>query len=360
VRSFALDFASPRVIFGAGSVSVLPDEIERLGSKRLLVLCSREQRAQAEAITGTVSDRVVGCFDRAKMHVPIEVASAAGSVCAELKADLVVAIGGGSTVGLAKILSMRLGMPSLVIPTTYAGSEVTTIWGLTENGVKRTGRNAKVLPKTVIYDPLQTIDLPLSVTVSSAFNAIAHAAEGLYSSELNPLLEVICEKGIGALLDAIPRLVSNRKDVEAREDALFGSWMSGIALSHLGMGLHHKLCHTLGGSLDLPHAETHAVVLPHVLAYNLPYARSAERALQKITGQGDAPGSLYDLARRSGLPMSLSELGMRIGDIRVVRDLVLQDQYPNPRPLEREALDALLSNAFHGRAPTSLGLSVAQ
>jgi maleylacetate reductase len=342
------------VIFGAGSVSVLPSEIERLGSNRILVLCSREQRAQAEAVTGTVSDRVVGCFDGAKMHVPVEVAREAESVCAALRADLVVAVGGGSTVGLAKILSMRLGMPSLVVPTTYAGSEVTTIWGLTENGVKQTGRNAKVLPKTVIYDPLQTIELPLSVTVSSAFNAMAHAAEGLYASELNPLLEAICEKGMGALLDAIPRLVSNRKDVDAREDALFGSWMSGTALCHLGMGLHHKLCHALGGSLDLPHAETHAVVLPHVMAYNLPYARSAERVLRKITGQGDAPGSLHDLARRSGLPMSLSELGMRRGDIPRVRDLVLQDQYPNPRPPDRDALDALLSNAFHGRVPVSL------
>ncbi|ANB71789.1 maleylacetate reductase [Paraburkholderia phytofirmans] len=353
MKKFTFDYMSPRVVFGAGTVSALPDEVERLGSRRPLVLSSRDQRELAKDIVRPIGDRVAGYFDGATMHVPVEVIQQAERAFKNTEADSVIAIGGGSTTGLAKILSMKLDVSSLVIPTTYAGSEMTTIWGVTEDGVKRTGRDPKVLPKTVIYDPLLTVELPLAISVTSALNAIAHAAEGLYASELNPVLEAMCKQGISALFDAVPRLVAAPNDVEARTDALFGAWMCGTVLCHLGMGLHHKLCHTLGGTLNLPHAETHSVVLPHALAYNLPYSGVATRLLQEIVGSSDVPGALYDLARDAGTPLSLAELGMRPEDIPKVRDLALKDQYPNPRPLEPDALETLLANAFHGARPDS-------
>ncbi|MBO9357919.1 iron-containing alcohol dehydrogenase [Bordetella petrii] len=351
MKKFTLDYLSPRVVFGAGTASALPDEIGRLGARRPLVLSSPEQRELAKDIVRPIGDRVAGYFDGATMHVPVDVIQKAERAFNDTDADSIIAIGGGSTTGLAKILSMNLDVPSLVIPTTYAGSEMTTIWGVTEGGMKRTGRDPKVLPKTVIYDPLLTVDLPLAISVTSALNAIAHAAEGLYSADLNPVLETMCKQGICALFDAIPRLVAKPTDAEARTDALFGAWMCGTALCHLGMGLHHKLCHTLGGTLNLPHAETHAIVLPHALAYNLPYAAPAERLLQEVTGSSDVPSALYDLARNAGAPLSLAEIGMRPEDIPRVRDLALRDQYPNPRPLESDALETLLVNAFRGRRP---------
>ncbi|BEU21208.1 maleylacetate reductase [Paraburkholderia sp. 22B1P] len=352
MKNFTFDYMSPRVVFGAGSVSELADEVARLGSRRLLVLSTPDQHNLARDIVRPVRDIVAGYFDRATMHVPVEIVAEAQRAFEETGADSVVAVGGGSTTGLAKILSLKLGVPSLVIPTTYAGSEMTTIWGVTEGGLKRTGRDSRVLPKTVIYDPLLTVGLPLPISVTSGLNAIAHAAEGLYSDELNPILETMCKQGIGALVDAIPQLAANQADVEARTEALFGAWLCGTALCHLGMGLHHKLCHTLGGTLNLPHAETHAVVLPHAMAYNLPSAPAARRLLQGVVGDDDVPGALYDLANRCGAPLSLAEIGMRHEDIRVVRDLALQDQYPNPRPLEQDALETLLSNAFDGRRPS--------
>ncbi|WP_395065511.1 maleylacetate reductase [Paraburkholderia silvatlantica] len=352
MKRFTFDYTSPRVVFGAQSVSALPDEIRRLGLRSLLVVSTRDQHELAKDIVRPINDSIAGYFDGATMHVPVEVVEKAQRAFEDAGADSIIAIGGGSTTGLAKILSMRLGVSSLVIPTTYAGSEMTTIWGTTEDGLKRTGRDARVLPKTVIYDPLLTIGLPPAISVTSGLNAIAHAVEGLYAAELNPILEMMCKQGIVALIDAIPRLVAKPADIDARTDALFGAWMCGTALCHLGMGLHHKLCHTLGGTLNLPHAEAHAVVLPHALAYNLPNAPTARRLLEGVVGNDDVPGTLYDLAKNAGAPLSLAEIGMRSEDIPIVLDLALKDQYPNPRPLEPDGLETLLANAFYGRRPT--------
>ncbi|MGY6119535.1 maleylacetate reductase [Paraburkholderia strydomiana] len=354
MNGFTFDYKSPRVIFGAGSVSTLPDEVSRLGAHRVLILSTREQRILSAEITRTLEDKIAGFFDKATMHVPEAVIQEAEHVFRDVDADSVVAVGGGSTTGLAKALSMRLDVPSLVVPTTYAGSEMTTIWGITEHGLKKTGRDARVLPKTVIYDPRLTLELPVGISVTSAMNAMAHAMEGLYSIELNPILESMCQQGICALFAAVPRLAAKPADVDARTNALFGAWMCGTALSHLGMGLHHKLCHTLGGTLNLPHAETHTVVLPHAMAYNLPYAPRARSLLETMLNTSDVPSALFGLARNAGAPISLAELGMRSDDISKVRDLALRDQYPNPRPLDPAALTALLEDAFHGRKPSSM------
>jgi maleylacetate reductase len=239
------------------------------------------------------------------------------------------------------------------VPTTYAGSEMTPIYGITEGGSKKTGRDARVLPRCVIYDPELLQGLPWAVTVSSTFNAMAHAAEGLYAPDTNPVVWLMAEEGIRAGVAALPLLQNDPHHLEARSDALYGAWLCGMVLGATTMGLHHKLCHTLGGSFNLPHAQVHTVVLPHALAYNASAApeamRRAARALD--VDADDVPRALQDLARRFGAPTSLAALGMPADGLDRAADLAVQNPYANPRALDRAALRALLQRAFDGAAP---------
>lgn len=340
-----------RVVFGAGSLAQLPREIEALGAKKALVLSTPEQRASAEQVAAMLGDRAVGVFDRAVMHVPLETAREARELARQLGADCAVAVGGGSTTGLGKAIALDSGLPILAIPTTYAGSEVTPIYGITEGGLKKTGRDMRVLPRTVIYDPELTLSLPTALSVTSGINAIAHAAEGLYSIEGNPVMSLMAEEGIRALGQALPLITRNPADLGARGDALYGAWLCGTVLGHVGMALHHKLCHTLGGTFNLPHAETHTIVLPHALAYNAQQAPQAMARIARALGSASAAQAVYDLAHDNGAPVALKDLGLTEPDLDRACELALQNQYPNPRPLERQALRQLLKNAFEGNRP---------
>jgi maleylacetate reductase len=351
MRSFVYCGQPGRVVFGAGALAKLGQEISSMGARRALVLCTPEQRASAEHVAALLGDRAVGIFDRAVMHVPIETAREAREAARQLGADCAVAVGGGSTTGLGKAIALDSGLPILAIPTTYAGSEMTPIYGITEAGLKKTGRDAKVLPRTVIYDPELTLSLPVGLSVTSGLNAIAHAAEGLYSVEANPVMDLMAEEGIAALGRAMPRIRANPSDVEARGDALYGAWLCGIVLGNVGMALHHKLCHTLGGSFNLPHAETHTVVLPHALAYNAAAAPVAMLRIARALKGRSAPQAVFDLAKDNGAPVSLREIGMKEADLDRACDIALQNQYPNPRPLEKGAIRRLLQDAFEGNRP---------
>ena len=340
-----------RVVFGAGALSQLGAEIERLGATRALVLSTPEQADSARRVAALLGGRAAGLFAKAVMHVPIETAREARDEARRVGADCAVAIGGGSTTGLGKAIALESGLPILAIPTTYAGSEMTPIYGLTEGGVKKTGRDPRVLPRTVIYDPELTLTLPLALTVTSALNAIAHAAEGLYAHDGNPITALMAEEGIRACAAALPRLAADARDLDARGDALYGAWLCGSVLGAVAMGLHHKLCHTLGGSFGLPHAEVHTVILPHALAYNAAQAPAAMRAIARALGAADAAAGVFELAARHGAPTSLKALGMPADGLDRAADLAVQTPYPNPRPLERDALRALLQRAFDGSAP---------
>ncbi len=340
-----------RVIFGAGSLSQLGAEIEALGARKALVLSTPEQRASAERVAALLGARAAGVFDRAVMHVPIETAREAREVAARLGADCAVAIGGGSTIGLGKAIALDSGLPILAIPTTYAGSEMTSIFGITEGGMKKTGRNDKVLPRTVIYDPELTMTLPVTMSVTSGMNAIAHAAEGFYSVTTNPIIDLMAEEGIRALGRALPVISKSPQDAQGRSDALYGAWLCGTVLASVDMALHHKLCHTLGGSFNLPHAETHTIVLPHALAYNASAAPAAVARVGKALGGKSGPQAVYDLARGNGAPMALRDIGMKQADLDKACDIAMSNQYPNPRPLERAALLQLLQDAFEGVRP---------
>ncbi|MCY1526822.1 Maleylacetate reductase [compost metagenome] len=357
MSSFIYTSRAQRVVFGPGSLRGLTAELDALGLRRALVLCTPPQRAQAERVASLLgASRVAGIFDQAAMHVPIEIARQARQAAREHGADCAVAVGGGSTIGLGKAIALDSGLPVIAVPTTYAGSEMTPIYGITEAGLKKTGKDDRVLPRSVIYDPELSLSLPAAMSVTSGINALAHAAEGLYASDGNPIMDLMAQEGIRALARALPVIAGGAADEalrSARVDALYGAWLCGTVLGSVGMALHHKLCHTLGGSFNLPHAETHTIVLPQALAYNAP---AAPRAMERITaalGVPNAAQGMFDLAKSLGAPTALREIGMREEDLDRACDIALRTPYPNPRPLDREALRALLQDAYDGTRPRS-------
>ena len=351
MRSFTYNQLPGRVVFGVGALEELPREIERLGAKRALVLSTPEQRSQAEDIARRLGSRAAGIFARAVMHVPIETAREAREEAKRIGADCAVTIGGGSTTGLGKAIALESQLPILAIPTTYAGSEMTPIYGITEGGMKKTGRDARVLPKTVIYDPTLTVGLPVGLSVTSGMNAIAHAAEGLYAQDANPIMSMLAEEGIRALARGLPRVVKSPPDLDARSDCLYGAWLCGAVLGAVGMALHHKLCHVLGGTWNLPHAETHTIVLPHAIAYNASAAPEAMTRVTRAIESSNAAQGLYDLEQSLGAPLALKDIGMPGGGLDRAADLACASPYWNPRPVERAAIRKLLDDAYFGRRP---------
>lgn len=348
---FVYTARAARVVFGAGSLQHLEREVLQLGAERALILCTPEQRSLGEAIAARLGTRAAGIFDRAVMHVPLELAIEARAVAQQLNADCAIAVGGGSTIGLGKAIALESGLPILAVPTTYAGSEMTPIFGLTEGGLKRTGTDLRVLPKTVIYDPELTLTLPAPMSLTSGINAIAHAAEGLYSRDANPVISLMAEEGIAALARALPRVVAQPLDIEARSDALYGAWLCGLVLGSVGMALHHKLCHTLGGSFNLPHAQTHTIVLPHALAYNAAAAPHAMTRIARAVGHDNAATGIYELARANGAPVALKDIGMEAGDLDRAAQIASANPYWNPREIDYASIRALLQDAFDGVPP---------
>jgi alcohol dehydrogenase class IV len=352
VHSFAYNQLPGRVVFGVGALAELPREIERLGAQRALVLSTPEQSTQAEDVARRLGARAAGIFARAIKHVPIETAREARAEAKRLGADCAVTIGGGSTTGLGKAIALESELPILAIPTTYAGSEMTPIFGITEGGMKKTGRDPRVLPKTVIYDPTLTVGLPVGLSATSGMNAVAHAAEGLYAQDANPIMSMLAEEGISALARGLPRVVKTPQDLGARSDCLYGAWLCGAVLGAVGMALHHKLCHVLGGTWNLPHAETHTIVLPHAMAYNAPAASEAMARICRAIEATNAAQGLYDLERSLDAPLALKDIGMPGGpELDRAADLACAAPYWNPRPIERAAIRELLDDAWSGRRP---------
>ena len=351
MQDFIYNGLPSRVVFGLGSLAKLNQEIERLGAHKALVLSTPEQRATAQQIADIIGERAVGVYDKAVMHVPIETAEAARAEASRLGADCCVAVGGGSTIGLGKAIALTSSLPIIAIPTTYAGSEMTPIYGLTEAGIKTTGRDIRVLPKTVIYDPKLTVSLPGFISGPSGLNAIAHCVEALYAQDANPIISIMAEEGIRALAQSLPVVVKQPDDLEARAEALYGAWLAGSALGSVGMALHHKLCHTLGGSFNLPHAEVHTVIIPHATAYNSDAAPEAMARIARALGVSNPAQGLYDLARSLGAKTALKDIGMAAEDLDKAADIATQNPYYNPKPVTREGIRELLDNAYHGRRP---------
>jgi maleylacetate reductase len=350
MERFVYQAMPSRVVFEWGALAQLPAEVERLGARRALILSTPEQRALADEVARVLGERAAGVHAEAVMHVPVEVAHAARDKAASLDADCCVAVGGGSTIGLGKAIALESSLPIIAVPTTYAGSEMTPIYGLTEGRLKRTGRDPRVLPRTVIYDPSLTMSLPVAVSVASGVNAIAHAVEALYAEDANPIISLMAEESIRALGEALPHI----EDRTMRSRALYGAWLAGTCLGAVGMALHHKLCHTLGGSFNLPHAPMHAALLPHTAHYNQAAAPEALSRVARALGGRDAAEAgplLYALNRRLGIETALARIGMPETGLDEAADLACRNPYANPRPIDRDAIRALLQKAWEGAAP---------
>lgn len=350
-QPFSYAGSPARIIFGEGARSQVGQWIEKTGCRRALILSTPQQRADAEALAREIGNLACGVFSGATMHTPVDVTEAAVKVAAETLADCVVSLGGGSTTGLGKAIAYRTDLPQIVVPTTYAGSEVTPILGQTEAGRKTTIRDAKILPEVVIYDPALTLGLPVAMSITSGLNAMAHAMEGLYAQDRNPISTLMALEGLRALTRSLPEIVNAPRDVKARSDALYGAWLCGTVLGTVGMALHHKICHTLGGSFDTPHAETHAVMLPHTVAFNATAAAAELAPAAEIFG-GSIGGGLWDFAKAIGAPLSLKEFGLSEADLDRAASIAVENPYWNPRPIDKTSIRALLQDAFEGRRPT--------
>src|SRR5882724_1111018 len=351
MQSFTYQAAPMRVIFGAGTIGRLPNELARLGISRALILSTPNQARQASDVASMLGNGAAGIFPEAEMHTPVGVTERAMAYARELEVDGIVAIGGGSTTGLGKAIALRTDLPQVVVPTSYAGSEMTSILGETRDGLKTTQSSPKVLPETVIYDVDLTMTMPSSLSATSGLNAIAHAVEALYARDQNPIVSLMAEEGIRSLARALPYINADAMDIDARTEALYGAWLCGSCLGAVGMALHHKLCHTLGGTFNLPHAETHAVILPHAVAYNASADPHAMSEIARALGADDAAGGLFELAGEIGVRRSLKEIGMREEDIDRAADLAVTNPYWNPRPVERDAIRGLFARAWSGTSP---------
>ncbi|MGY3582977.1 maleylacetate reductase [Bradyrhizobium sp. USDA 4341] len=350
-QSFTYQVSPMRVVFGTGTVAALADELDRLGVSRALVLASRRQQAELGDLQGLTGGRMAGAFDGAVVHTPVAVTERAMQMVGELKPDGVVAIGAGAATGLSKAIALRTDLPQLIVPTSYAGSEMTPVLGETVDGVKTTQSSPKILPEAVIYDVNLTISMPAKFSAISGLNAIAHAAEALYARDGNPITSLMAEEAIAKLATSLPDVIARPHDRDARSDALYGAWLCAVCLGTVGMALHHKLCHTVGALFDLPHAETHAVLLPHTIAYNAPAARAAIGRAARALGVADAADGLFDLSARLGAPRSLAEIGMPEDGIAKAAALATKNPYWNPRPIEERGISELLRRAWSGARP---------
>lgn len=339
------------IVFGVDALRKLPAELDGLGLGRALVLTTPNQAGDGRRIRALLGTRSVGLFDRAMMHVPAETVDRAMQVAGDTGADCTVSLGGGSTTGLGKMLALNLDLPNVAIPTTYAGSEMTNIWGTTVDGRKRTGRDDRVVPTLTLYDPVLTLGLPGKLAGPSALNAMAQAVANLTSGTLNPIVAEMALAAVRALTESLPIVVKEEDNLSARTQALYGACLAGGAIGTGTTSLHHRLCHTFGGSFRTPHAETHTVLLPHCVAYNAAGTRDGTRKLAQAMKVDDAAAGLYELAGRVNAPRALRDIGVLEADLDRAAAIATQTPVDNPEPVTRERLRRLLHNAFHGLAP---------
>ena len=348
---FVHDTLPQRVCFGSGEAAAhLEHEIAALGASRVMVIAAKEESNIADGITGGL--RVVLRHDDVVMHVPVEVAARAREAAARHNVDALVSVGGGSTTGLAKAIALTTGLPIIAVPTTYAGSEATPVWGLTEGAKKTTGIDKNVLPRVIVYDATLTMSLPVDLSVASGLNALAHCVDSLWGPNADPINAAFAAEGIRSLSEGLPRVVTDPMDLGGREHALYAAYLSAAAFASAGSGLHHKICHVLGGKYNLPHAQTHATVLPYVLAFNAPAAPDAERRIAAAFGSASAIDGLVALKQELNAPHALADYGFSADSIAEAAEAILPSvPASNPRPVTAADLERLLRAAQAGTDP---------
>jgi alcohol dehydrogenase class IV len=339
------------IVFGAGALKKLPEELDKLGYSRALVLATPQQTAQGQDLVKLLGDRAVGLFDQAVMHVPAETVALAVKEVDRLNADCSVSIGGGSTTGLGKALALKLDLPNIAIPTSYAGSEMTNIWGITENERKVTGRDDRVVPTLTLYDPELTMTMPPQFAGPSGLNAMAQAAVNIASGEVNPIVTMMAVDAVRALSNSLPIVISDPGNVDARAEALYGASLAGGSLGMGTTGLHHRLCHTFGGTFNTPHAETHTILLPHCVAYNAASTAEGTRRLASAMGVKNAALGIFELAKTVGAFTALKDIGIKESDLDRAAAVATETPVNNPEPVTTERVRALLQNAYEGAEP---------
>ena len=339
------------IIFGDGALSRLPEELDKLGYSRVLVLTTPNQAEIGQEIVDLLGDKAVGLFDRAVMHVPVETVEQATAEVKRLDADCSVSVGGGSTTGLGKALAFNLDLPNIVLPTSYAGSEMTNIWALTKNDRKITRRDNVVVPTLTIYDPVLTLTMPAAFAGASGLNAMAQAVVNVATEDVNPIISIMALDAIRALSHSLPIVVSDPDNMDARTEAMYGACLAGGALGAGTTGLHHRLCHTFGGTFNTPHAETHTILLPHSVAYNANAVPEGTRKIAAAMGVDDAATGLFELAGTIGVPTALKDIGVVETDLDEAAAVTVETPVNNPEPVTGERVRALLENAYHGYPP---------
>ena len=349
--NFAVDLQPAHVRFRAGAWSLLPDECDRLGIARVLLVCTHSGTDRYRSVADALGARLSATFDEAEPHCPEPVVERCRALWRASGADGVVTVGGGSTIGLGKILAAEEGAKFVCIPTTYSGSEMTDIFGRKIGNEKRTARSLKCRAHTVIYDPELTLTLPRHETITTGMNSMAHAVEALYPQTPNPVAFVLAREALCAHRDGLPGAAAHPTDIAARSRALYAGFLGGLLIGMTGIALHHRLCHVLGGLFDLPHGETNSVVLAHVVAYNAPAVPDAARVISEVFGDADPAHAVDAFARRIGAPRSLREIGMPGEGIEAaVRETLARAGW-NPRPPEEAGLRQLVRAAWEGRSP---------
>jgi maleylacetate reductase len=343
--AFTHDVPPQRVVFGSGALARIGAEAERLAMARALVVATPGSGARlGHRVVELLADRAAGLHAQAVVHVPKTVAEAGIAAACAAKADGLVAVGGGAAIGLAKAVALRTGLAILAVPTTYSGSEATPIFGTSDGERKITGRDAKVLPRTVLYDPDLTLGLPASVSAASGMNAIAHCVEAFWAEGRTPVTLALASEAMRRLGKNLPAVVADGTNEQARAECLIGAWLAGTVLA-AGTGLHHKLAHVLGG-LGLPHAETHAIILPHVMRFNLAAAPQARTRLATALGSDDPAQAVVAMLRRFPIPQRLREVGFNAGKIDFVADEIAAASIKAPQPVTADDVRQILGAAF--------------
>jgi len=346
---FAYVHGDQRVRFAPGAVRELDRDLDALGGRRALLLADPGTDGIDRARTA-LGARVAAEWGTIEPHVPVEQAARATDAARAVDADALVAVGGGSTTGLAKAIALELGLPILAVPTTYAGSEMAPIYGTSRGTVKTTGSDERVRPRGVVYDPELTFSLPARVTAGSGLNALAHCVEGMYAADAAPVVRAVAAQGVRELVAGLERACEEGSDLEARSRCLVGSYLAGMAIAS-GVALHHKVCHALGGHSRAAHGDLNVVFLPHAMAFNAPAAPAAAATVAAALDVDDPAAGLFDLAERLGAPTSLAELGVAADQLEDIAQASTRRRFDNPRPVETDDVLRLLQAAHRGERP---------
>jgi maleylacetate reductase len=367
-----------RVVFGRPAAAMLAAEAERLGAKRVFLIVSRTLNTttpEIGKIVEALGERHAGVFDGVAQHTTRAGAVATTRAARDAQADLIVAIGGGSVVDIAKITTLCLehgivdedgldgfevrldergrrkmasfrgpSVRMIAIPSSLSGGEYNAGCLVTDTRrkLKQTFYHPKMMPVAILLDPQLLRYAPESLLLGSGTRAMDHAIEALCSSQGNPLVDATVLRGIELMREWLPRARQDRNDVEAATQCQVAAWLCSSGLqARVPMGASHAIGHVLGGTCDVPHFLCTPVMMPGILAYNLPYTQDAQKSLAAALGQPDAPAAdaFRAFCQLLGLPTSLHEVNVGADQFDLIARNTMTEFFifSNPRPVQDPA-----------------------